>query len=225
MIYSLKVSSCNTIDAKFFTDGYIEGPMYSENGKIKECSVCKKLSWLNDILNPIKLSHIEFKNYRKDHELIGFAWSPHCWEDECWSYIPFLEKAPWRNEAEEKYIRIRALWSWNACRRKNCQLNDGLLQAAATNCERLLDLFDVADDSEFIMRCEALRELGRFKECLTQLDRHLDNRYTETVRTIRALAEEGNPCVKRIKSDLDWISKLRLNRLKPRKNERTTREE
>ncbi|MBA4419170.1 MAG: hypothetical protein C0392_14875 [Syntrophus sp. (in: bacteria)] len=191
------VASCNTIDAKLFTDGFVDGPMYDHGGALLTCPKCDATFWRKDIsaIRSVRHGDADSRALPIAHTIAIAA------------YPVLLLKAPWRTEEEEKYVRIRAWWAWNEEDRyiapwwpwnQAGRLDTGsyeMPEIAHANLERLLELLNDADTDEVITRGEILRELGRFQECLALLVRSFDNRYNEAVRVITALAREGKRCV------------------------------
>ncbi|MBM4149350.1 MAG: hypothetical protein FJ224_09925 [Lentisphaerae bacterium] len=187
------VSSCNTFHAKFFTDGFIEGPMYDEGGDLARCHTCRTVFWMDEVSAGPYISASEIPRCVRRREMFLIS-SP-----ELSSYPALLESNLWRTVEEEKYIRMRAWWAWNDQRRRDAAASDSPFSPNATaNCERLLEILDDTVDDEAILRAEIYRELGRFQECLKQLDRPFDPRCSSRLRVIMALAESGRCGVSQI---------------------------
>lgn len=180
------VASRNTIGAKFFTDGFVDGPMYDESGALLACPTCGTVFWRADMSISSSLSDTEFFR-NADNRALPTAHKP-----KLASYPALAERSPWRTAEEEKYVRMRAWWAWNDDRRRDPSASESPLPRQATvNCERLLEILVGTDDDQTIMRAEICRELGRFQECLTQLDRPFPESYAKAVGVIRRLAGAG----------------------------------
>lgn len=191
---AMSLVSCNTFGATFYTDGFIKGPMYDEVSRILRCpnNKCFEVFWNDETL----VSRTVRDDYfYKSEELVNLGKA----RPVGMSNYPWLIKIKlWRTINEEKYIRIRAWWYWNDSRRKKAKSEESLPEPAVNNCERLLELLDTKVHNENIMRAEILREIGRFQECLKQLNRKLPKKYEKVVNIIRKLAEEKKCCVSEI---------------------------
>lgn len=98
------LSSCNTFDAYFFTDGSIMGPMYDTQPDLIECPHCELISWIDE-LNVI--DRMQDHNFftTDDQSLPPYSHRVH--------YCEAVAKSLWRNPAEEKKIRIKAWQEFN----------------------------------------------------------------------------------------------------------------
>jgi hypothetical protein len=104
-------------------------------------------------------------------------------------YEGALRQAIWKNKAQEKYIRIRAWWSFNSAYRGDPIKDFNLPSEQEANLRRLLQLLDTNDPDTSITRAEILRELGQFDECLNELDQAFDDAYSRVVDSIKRLAK------------------------------------
>lgn len=195
-------ASHNTIDAKFYTDGYVEGPMYDAGSELLRCPECKRYFWQKDV--PKELSMRDSK-FRSDPERRSL---PHEISVGGNDYDELLDQSFWKTEDQEKYIRIRAWWSFNNGNRSN-QLNELMLilylndsekiekdfdlsPKQEDNLNKLLKLLDPNDQNDSIMRAEIYRQLGKFDECLNQLDKAYDDDLRAAIETIKDLANSNN---------------------------------
>ena len=46
----MAVGSYNTFGATFYTDGYIEGPMYDDQGRLFRCPQCRVIGWNDEFI-------------------------------------------------------------------------------------------------------------------------------------------------------------------------------
>ena len=176
------VASCNTFGAKFYTDGFVDGPMYDEGGALLTCPVCNRYYWEEDVHTlESMLSH----QCSDDSELRSF---PSAGLVRGRQYEDVLHQALWKNEAQEKYIRIRAWWSFNSAYRDHATEEFALSPEQETNLLRLLQLLSTKNSNESVIKAEVLRELGQFEECLKQLDQSFADRHLPTVDAIKKLA-------------------------------------
>ena len=182
------VASSNTFGAKFYTDGFVDG--VAQNSDLLICPGCKRYIWREDVhaLETCR-NRGEYSNYfRRNNkqellpEEIGIS---------DFEYKELINKAVWKNEAQEKYIRIRAWWSFNSVTRdllKRSQFMGTIPSPEAeANLMRLLQLLDPIDPYEIITKAEVLRQLGRFDESLKQLDQPFEERYQPVIDAIKDL--------------------------------------
>jgi len=171
----MAVGSYNTFGATFFTDGYIEGPMYDDQGRLFRCPKCRSLNWHDELVC----------DGEGDEDELGsvFEVGPLPLEH----YPAVLDEAPWRGQDEEKYVRIAAFWGANMPRRGN---SDPPVPFTESEERNLLALLERLDDSsqDRLMRAEILREMGRFEECLEVLMGLEDAELEGLVKLIRELA-------------------------------------
>ena len=176
------VASHNTIDAKFFTDGFVYGPMYDEGSALLMCPGCNKYFWREDV--PTRESMRDSQYFRDaERRSLPDAKQVHGRDND-----DLLHQAFWKSEAQEKYIRIRAWWSFNSAYRGHATEEFNLSPEQEANLLRLLQLLSTNDPDESITRAEVLRELGQFDNCLKQLDQPFEERYLAAVDTIKRLA-------------------------------------
>ena len=180
------VASCNTIRAKFYTDGFIYGPMYDEGSALLICPSCDRYFWHEEIPTQESIKDSEYfrDSARRSLPIAEQVYGSH--------YEDALRQALWKNKEQEKYIRIRAWWSFNNAYRGHPIEGFSLPPEQKANLRGLLHLLDTNDPDTSIMRAEILRELGEFDECLRVLDQAFNDRYLQVVDIIRRLAKSGN---------------------------------
>ena len=147
----LAVGSCNTIDAVFYTDGYVEGPMFVEDSAILTCPGCGQLQW-HDEFEEEEGGEGPFVETTNGPVLLKLSGFP-----------KLLKLAPWRNREEEIYVRMRAWWAANK-RFREKQSPRPFSKAEQANLLALLEALDDAEPIDRICAAEILRELGRFEE-------------------------------------------------------------
>jgi tetratricopeptide (TPR) repeat protein len=110
---------------------------------------------------------------------------------------------------QEREVRISAWWIANdesrrslSRRRRNTELSH--LGAApghtngtafAQNLEQLLVLLDGDEPSDWLMGAEILRELGRFSEATSRLNRPFPKKFQSLIRTLQNQCEQRDPQV------------------------------
>lgn len=187
------VASCNTIGATIFTDGFVDAPMYDESGAILECPECETVFWRTDMAVSSSVRDSKFCSDTENRK------HPIARKPELERYPGLVEERPWRSDKEEAYIRLRAWWAWNHALGEDARSNKEFPPAAISNCERLLELIDDGKDDGAIMRAEINRELGRFQECLSLLDRPFTDKYSAVLQVIRDAANKEKRVVRPIK--------------------------
>lgn len=182
----LKVSSCNTFDAKFYTDGFILGPMYDETELLLICPGCAEYYWCEDVPTMQYISELE---HSRDSELksLPFSWSLSL-ETHGSKCENVLRKKIWKSIQQEKYIRIRAWWAFNNTYRENETKPFEINTEEKENLLRLTALLDDNDLDESIKKAEVFRQLGRFDECLKQLNSIPNDKAPGIVEAIKMLA-------------------------------------
>lgn len=185
----MAMGSCNTFGATFYTDGYVDGPMYVDEGQLFICPNCSKLGWNDEFRidenSPTSEDRFDFSGQSEPVHV-----------DE---YPGLLEQKPWRNPGEEKYVRIRAFWAANNHRRLQTENLQPFSRDELDNQERLMGLLDDSP-SEQLLHAELLREMACFQECLEMLGCIEDPRLAEYCASIRQLAQEKNFAVSKIPS-------------------------
>ena len=179
------VNSCNTLGAKFYTDGFIDGRMYVDGSDLLACPKCNTYFWRDDV--PIRKSLRDYEYFDKPE------WKslPEASQLHGRDYEYLLPLKLWRNKTEEEYVRIRAWWSFNAEYRLQACEDFKLPAEQEENLERLLHLLDTNNQHSLVMKAEILRELGQFDECLRAINQVSDNRYSKVVNVIKKLAKSS----------------------------------
>jgi len=174
----MAVGSFNTFGATFYTDGFIEGPMYDDQGRLFRCPQCRAIGWNDEFI---------CEEPGDDEDELAAVFDGEVGPIPMREYPELLAEAPWRGPDEEKYVRIAAFWAANMPRRAPDS------QPAPFNDDEhrnLLALLDLLGDSsqDRLMRAEILREMGRFEECLAVLVGFDDTELETVARLIRELA-------------------------------------
>lgn len=162
LAHHLTLDSGNTLGAKGWTDGRQYAPMMLEPPAVVECHSCSRCYWLADA------------------EKVGvvardFPWKvpvPEAWknapevkEPSADEYFVAIEAGLAKDEVQERSLRLMTWW------RANDSSRDWVHAAEATpaspdgfrrNLLRLADLLTDDNDTDRLMRAEALRELGDF---------------------------------------------------------------
>ncbi len=175
----LAVGSYNTFGATFYTDGYIEGATYDDQGRLFRCPRCRAIGW-ND--------EFSCDGAREGgEEELASVFDAGTDPIPLREYPDLLDDAPWRGPDEEKYVRIAAFWAANMPRRIAPESSAPLDDAEQRNLLALLELLGDAPEDR-LLRAEILREMGRFGDCLEVLMGFADGDLDEVARLVRELA-------------------------------------
>jgi hypothetical protein len=193
--------SGNTFGAKRWTDGKIFAPMLPRPPAITKCRNCGRYFWLSDakVIGELLL-------WEPEAEKIPSEWKaaePVRELSEA-EYIEAIKIGMAHNREQELYLRIHAWWASNDRLRFNQDAGEQAQTIfkhsaeAIMNLERLLNLLDITDPDERLMKAEILRELGRFDEAIQLLEFDFPSKYTSIVTLIRDLARRKDSLVREI---------------------------
>jgi hypothetical protein len=185
----LLLHTCNTFGATSYTDGYIKGEMYDETCWLNVCPSCGEYFWLEDA-KPRTGDGVQTR------AAVGLLPPAEGVRDE--GYETALRARPWKNRAQELYLRIRAWWWSNMPYREQSGTEFAVSEQNKENLTRLLELLDTDDAHQTLMRAEIYRQLGRFEQAIATLDDDFDDRYGPAGRRIRELAERRDRAVQPI---------------------------
>jgi hypothetical protein len=157
-------ASRNMFGVKFYTDGFVDGSMYDEGSALRVCPECSKWLWQEDL--PALESKRDFLAWN-DPRLSAL---PGVETVRGRAYEDALRQAIWTNDAQEKYVRIRAWWSFNDAYRGQVDDQSSLPTEQEENLLSLLKLLRANHWDDRITKAEIFRELGQFDECLEELD-------------------------------------------------------
>lgn len=185
-------NSYNTFGMILYTDGFAHG--IPDRAPLLACARCQRYFWLADA-NCIKSVDTDYYLTNPKYPLIstnpsGFIKS---------YYEQEVDKERWETKEQEKYIRIRAWWAENGKHRNLCpglwdrssrvDKRFRVSQKQEDNLLHLMDLLDVSDPSDVIMKAEIHRELGQFDECLKLLNFPFEDQYLQVIDTIKTQAQ------------------------------------
>jgi hypothetical protein len=185
----LLLRTCNAFGATFYTDGYIKGEMYDETCWLNVCPSCGEYFWLEDA-KPRTGDGVQTR------AAVGLLPPAEGVRDE--GFETALRARPWKNRAQELYLRIRAWWWSNRPYRDQSPEPFQVAAQDEANLMRLLQLLDEDDGHQRLMRAEIYRELGLFELAVAELGGDFDDRYGPAGRRIRELAERRERAVQPI---------------------------
>ena len=187
---SMSVASHNTFDAIWYTDGFIEGPMFDEGCPILECPECRQCFWCESVRT---LRFVQEAEYSRDAECKTLPWA-----NRDLRFASLVDDGHWETEAQERYIRTRAWWESNHSYRREQSVPFNLAGNELANLEKLLLLLAPNDSRDALTAAEISRELGRLDECLRRLDRDFDEHLRSAASQVRQLARDGSRRVARL---------------------------
>ncbi len=173
----IQCGSCNTFGAKFYTDGYVQGPMYDEGVSLMRCGDCHNYFWWDDAAALCE-----------DIEPLACPGSFDEIRDAEW--LKALAAAAWSTPDQERIVRRNAWWASNNQYRNTPDLPFDPDEDTLNNARRLLELTG-GDESEVLTRAELLRFLGDFPASLAALATIDNPNLLQRAATIRVLAECG----------------------------------
>lgn len=206
--------SGNTLLARFWTDGKIEGPMLPNEPRLVKCPHCGALIWINEQkyvgLEPEDTSwfdddtlsiigeHNSFSNQLKrmlikrrgsrgsiDLDMDRVKEARSASTPTTDEYFGFL-KGSTVSQKEERYVRPRAWWAGNDSRRGRF-FSTKLSSFEKDNLRALTLLLNEADDDDRLIKAEALRELAMFADAEHLLSTPFKDKLVKTVGIIRRL--------------------------------------
>ncbi|NTU99432.1 hypothetical protein HGA64_05535, partial [Candidatus Falkowbacteria bacterium] len=119
-------------------------------------------------------------------------------------YASLLEQGI-KEKEREKYVRLHLWWVGNDARRRETSKAPGLSVRESANITALAELLDEADDYEILLKAEVMRELGRFTDAQTLLDKQYGNKYQIFVEVISDLVAKGDTRVRVLAKDDDFL--------------------
>jgi hypothetical protein len=201
---TISVRSCNTIDAVYYTDGYISGPMYDEGSYIVHCPKCKSYHFESNLDTVKRISESDYSRSNYGNEPFKNSITLQHFKH----FEHLLSNPIWKNAEQEQFIRIRAWWACNNEYRKNFKsrnpiveegLNEnGLPQSTEfliapehkKNLMRIIELLDFRLEEDRLLMAEIYRELGNFDKSISLLDFDFSECLKVYVSTIKKLCNE-----------------------------------
>jgi hypothetical protein len=193
--------SGNTIGARWWTDGKMEAMMLPQYPEITKCHGCAAFYWVSDAR---RIGEIDYNDDSKRREV------PEAWrdaenirelsEDE---YLQAIAGGLGKPRKRELYLRTRAWWAGNDAFRtpetdKPGQPAPPRSPAATANLERLFKLLRTKDITERLLKGEAARQLGRFKEAWDILWFAFPKQYLRVAAFLRDLIRNKDTIVRQI---------------------------
>lgn len=202
------MASGNTMGAKWWTDGKMEASMLPNRNALVACPVCDKPVWIDEAKELARLKPLgyyavvrdqapEKSPYRDIEDQLEYSESPTV---DVYKLALTLAEL---DADKQKHIRFRLWWLWNDVRRDS-GVATPLTDQEVENLEKLIPLLDVSNQIGLMTKAEALRELGRFDECITLIDTNESRTESDGyAANILYWAEQCDPFVRQIQ-DVSW---------------------
>lgn len=180
--------SGNTFGATFWTDGKREAPMLSNRNWLVKCPHCLALLWIDE---QKRIGELEPQWAFQQHENYRYSITPTL-ED----YFAIIDQCI-SNLDKERDIRLRA-WHASNDQRRRTDKPIPLAKREVDNLNALALLVDESKENDRIMKAEIMRELGRFAEAISLLEKPFEDNLEEARQLIKNLAENGDPFVRKM---------------------------
>jgi len=194
--------SGNTFGARKWTDGKMIAPMLPRPPAVTKCKKCGHYFWTSDAKEIGELPL-----WGAEAEKIPSKWkaAERVRELSETEYLEAINIGIASTKEQELHLRICAWWAGNDSLRSQGQSPGDQTQTVPTrsleatiNLEHLLELLDIRNPDQRLMKAEVLRELGRFDDAIRVLEFHFPSEYANVVALIRNLAQKEDPIVREI---------------------------
>mgnify|MGYP001054774588 CR=1 FL=1 len=179
----------NTFGARFWTDGKRDAPSLPDQPWLVKCPHCSVLVWID-----------EQKQVGESETWVGRGEGSSQFKDARPVSLPTLLEyneflsAGADGAGKERYVRLRIWWAGNDARRDRVHLKP-LTDVETANLRAFSALLNEEQDSDRIMKAEALRELGMFEETEALLATQFQKELQQAVGIIRHLNRCRNSAV------------------------------
>lgn len=181
--------SCNTIGAKFWTDGKLEAPMWLDIPEFVKCPHCSALLWLSE-QPELDQDRSLFSRFKKTIHYERYLQAGRA------DYETAL-KCGEENLCGECYLRTRLWWAGNDRRRGK----ETMLPLSTNEAENLLALgalLTLANPEDRNVAAEIKRELGHFRQAENLLVDMLGGEYANAAMAIANLADKRDSFVNEV---------------------------
>ena len=194
------LTSGNTFGVRVWTDGKQVAPMLPQPPAVAKCRHCEECYWLADAR---EVGTLELWGNASNQSDPTWRAAPKVEEPSETDFYAALNKGLATDDQQELELRILAWWRRNDVCRDDVRgaRQTTLTEEGRRNLDELVRLLDEGDESDLIMKAEALRELGEFKAAGEILDRVTSEEYAAVVRQLRQLCDDRDPCVKELQFD------------------------
>jgi hypothetical protein len=189
--------SGNTFGATLWTDGRRITPMLPHPTPVVKCEICSECYWLSKAKEIGAINNIwDEKNEKTNPDWESALNIIEPTEEE---YYVAIEKGIASDESEELEIRTFTWWKRNdKFRNDSKNLICSIEGVAAENLQLLIQLLDKEDDNSRLMKAEAHRELGCFKEAKKTLNLVTSDRLFSIVQQMINLCDDNDNRVREL---------------------------
>ena len=167
-------ASGNSLGSTLYSDARMIAPMLLEFPNFTKCQKCNTVLWLSE------MKEIGTCGERNKNCKLEWKYADRARFLDVKDLFRFLEMDIVKNDkVKEKIVRQQIWWTFNDRVRANKEIfidkGDEILWEQ--NCRRLIELFDVEDVNQKIMKAELHRNLGEFETCMeliNSLDKSFD---------------------------------------------------
>jgi hypothetical protein len=182
------ILSANNFGAIYYSDGSISGRLWLDSLVIGKCSLCKNVIWLEELelIGEVKYPawglEEAFRIDRENEDKYGSI------DQLTISELKQAVKFNIRSKNDEILLRKIV---WQKCNRLEV-MDKTEMQEYENNLWALYELLDTQDINNRILRAEILRNLGKFDECIFQLQKEHDEEAQTIIRKIIEAARNKN---------------------------------
>jgi len=185
------ISSGNTCGATYWTDGKCEAPMLPDSPWLRVSPAEGILFWSDECEKIAEMHPWKSTSGAAKWDELMFAAEPN--EKE---YFEALTSGIATTQEKLRYIRMRLWWAGNdPIRRGQTAV---LPPVHIENLALLADLLSSSDPNQRLMKADALRELGRFRDAGDLLKCDFPEEYAGAVAIIQALVNAKNSRVSKM---------------------------
>lgn len=181
------IGSGNTFGAVFWTDGKREAPMLPDQPWLVMCPHCHEPLWLDELE---ELGEIKSWGGKRGKFKDACAYKKLSLDD----YFMPIENGV-GDPQKERYARLRCWWEGNDQRRTNTA-EIPMSSKEAANLTALAHILDESKANDLVMKAEAMRELGRFDDAISLLEKSVEENIAQAVAIIKGLSEKRDPYVR-----------------------------
>jgi hypothetical protein len=178
------IGSGNTFGATQWTDGKLDAPMLPDQPALVKCPSCGVVIWIEEQEVVGEISKWGSRGEETPMYDNAQSYDTPNFDD----YIAFVDSGNCNME-QQSYVRLRAWWHGNDFRRIT-NLVLPLSDPEVANMEAFALLLDEQDETGRLMKAEVYRELGRFSEADSLLERSFSEEIMPAVDLIRELVRQ-----------------------------------
>lgn len=204
--------SGNTFGATYWTDGRMNSTMMVDGMSLVICPNCKTPVWLEELekvgsvtpwLSYFPDAEQQAEAEKENYEIakLGAAKAEFCQGIFSDDYYLLLKKGI-KDPKKEIYVRLNLWWTENDFRREMRCIFE-MREEEIGNLQALILLLDESDEQQLMMKAEALREIGKFEDAISILDKSTNPEFAGVVHFIKNLCINEDPFVKKIELTSD----------------------